>query len=135
MRETPKDVARRFYLSLRESDLDETWERYVGPDAVWLAVGTPTRTAWLAGCRQLLQAFADFRIDVLTQVAEGNRVATRMRLSGTQTGVYHGIPPTGRRASAICAAFDLIEDGHIVEHWSHVDMDCFLRPSGSDVRR
>jgi predicted ester cyclase len=88
---------------------------------------TFTADQWRDFDKQLFPAFADFSSTVLDQVAEGNKVATRFVMGGTQTGEYLGIPPSGVRAEFSVTAFDLVENGKIIEHWSDVDFTGFLQ--------
>jgi len=67
------------------------------------------------------RALSDFTVTVLTQVAEGDLVATRWRFEATQTGDYLGHPPSGKRAIWTGVQIDRVEDGKIVESW--VDWD------------
>jgi steroid delta-isomerase-like uncharacterized protein len=43
----------------------------------------------------LRNAFPDLKYEVVRQAAEGNKVAMRWRLTGTQKGEFNGVPPTG----------------------------------------
>ncbi len=43
-------------------------------------------------------AAPDIDVEIISQQAEGDKVATRFICSGTQTGPLLGIPPTGRTA-------------------------------------
>ena len=45
----------------------------------------------------LLRAFPDLHITVEDLVAEDDKVAVRNTVTGTQTGDYMGLPPTGKR--------------------------------------
>ena len=77
--------------------------------------------AWKAILAENHRAFSDFTVTVLTQVAEGDLVATRWRFEATQTGEYLGHPPSGKRAIWTGVQIDRVEDGKIVESW--VDWD------------
>ena len=79
----------------------------------------------LAGWKEVVaenhRAFSDFTVRILMQIAEGDLVATRWQFSATQTGVYLGHPPTGKRATWTGVQIDRFENGKIVESW--VDWD------------
>ena len=47
--------------------------------------------------RQLMTAFSDFTMDVDDMIVDGDTVAARFTLSGTHTGRFADIEPTGRR--------------------------------------
>ena len=76
---------------------------------------------WKAIVAECHTAFSDFDVAILTQVAEGDLVATRWQFEGTQTGEYLGRPPSGRRATWTGVQIDRFADGKIVESW--VDWD------------
>lgn len=79
----------------------------------------------LAGWKDIVaechSAFSDFQIDILTQLAEGELVATRWRFAATQTGPYLGHPASGKRAVWTGIQIDRFENGKIIESW--VDWD------------
>ncbi|MDX6556353.1 MAG: hypothetical protein QOD86_2548 [Miltoncostaeaceae bacterium] len=68
--------------------------------------------------RRLREAIPDLRMEVHEALAEGDLVAYRATLSGTQTGPLQGIPPTGRRFSAQQMHFLRMRDGKASEHWA-----------------
>ena len=76
---------------------------------------------WKAIVAECLSGFSDFDLAILTQVAEGDLVATRWQFEGTQTGEYLGRPPSGRRATWTGVQIDRFADRKIVESW--VDWD------------
>jgi predicted ester cyclase len=41
-------------------------------------------------------AFPDIQIEIVQQVAEGDRIATYITSQGTHSGIFYGIPPTGK---------------------------------------
>ena len=59
------------------------------PPPVWRAA------RWGMTRKDLLAAFPDFHVTVEDVMAEGDVVSGRLRLRGTHTGPFQGIPPTG----------------------------------------
>lgn len=99
------------------------------PDAA--GSDTPLDLAgWKAVVRDNHTAFSDFRVAILMQIAEGDRVATHWRFTATQTGAYLGHPPSGRRASWTGVQIDRFADGRIAESWVVWDMDTLFRQLG-----
>lgn len=96
---------------------------------------TATREVWLAFDRQLFDAFDDFALTVLDQIAEGNKVATRYVLGGTHTGELAGMAPTGNVALLSATSFDVIENGQIVEHWVDFDLDAWIKKLSSPAEQ
>lgn len=123
-----KGVVRGFYESYNQGDLDRTWERYVAPLITNHAMGGAyDREGWREADKSLLTAFSNVRVEVLDQVAEGDKVATRYTITGTQTGEFFGIPAGGVTATLSGTSLDRIAGGKIVEHWADVDFGGFLR--------
>jgi steroid delta-isomerase-like uncharacterized protein len=67
------------------------------------------------------RAFPDLRFDVELILAEGDLVAARWTASGTHTGRWAAVEPTGRAISYSGANFFRISDGRVVEIWNHRD--------------
>ncbi len=66
-------------------------------------------------------AFPDIQIEIVQQVAEGDRIATYIISKGTHRGAFYGIPPTGKSVSTSVIRIDRVQAGKIVEHWSVSD--------------
>jgi predicted ester cyclase len=54
-------------------------------------------------------------------IADGDRVAVRLTITGVHTGPLQGIPPTGRTVTIGSINFFRFEGGAIAEQW--VDYD------------
>jgi predicted ester cyclase len=84
-----------------------------------------TRTSnlsdWLAGIQQSLAGFPDTRFTVHDLLADGDKVIIRRSWTGTHTGVYRGIPPTGRQVTVTGTTIYRLEDGKIAEQWVESD--------------
>jgi predicted ester cyclase len=99
----------------------EHWDRYFAPGAT-VNGSRHAREVLSSIGRGLHGAFPDLELEVLDQVAEDGRVATRIRLSGTHEGVFDATPPTGARVDFEGLLLDRIEDGRVVESRQQLDM-------------
>jgi steroid delta-isomerase-like uncharacterized protein len=79
----------------------------------------------------LYAAFTDVTHVIQDQIAEGDKVMTRLVVRGKFTGEFLGFPPTGQVVEIEGAAVHRIADGKLVEHWAHVDMADFMRQIGA----
>ena len=77
------------------------------------------------GIRQYVSAmraaFPDVHFTLEDQIAEGDRVVTRWRATGTQRGEFEGIPATGRQATVTGISISRVADGKFVEGWTNWD--------------
>lgn len=62
-------------------------------------------------------AFPDIKVEILDQVAEGDKVTTRKEFHATHKGSFMGIEPTGR--NVVIKVIDIlkVQDGKLTEHW------------------
>lgn len=65
----------------------------------------------------LRPAMPDMQVTILQQVAEGDLVTTRKNISGTHTGNFMGIAPSGRRISIDVIDIVRLKNGKYAEHW------------------
>ncbi|MDE3076211.1 MAG: ester cyclase [Chloroflexota bacterium] len=79
----------------------------------------------------LYAAFTDVTHEIKDQIAEGDKVMTRLVVRGKFTGEFLGFPPTGQVVAIEGAAVHRLADGKLVEHWAHVDMADFMRQIGA----
>lgn len=75
-------------------------------------------------------AFPDLEASVVDQVAEGELVATRMTLHGTQRGPLFGFAPTGRTITWDQYLLNRVMDGAVVEHVGVLDWGAALAQLG-----
>lgn len=68
--------------------------------------------------RRLREAIPDMRMEVHEVVAEGDMVAYRATLTGTQRGPLLGMPATDRTFSAQQMHFLRVSGGRAAEHWA-----------------
>jgi predicted ester cyclase len=81
--------------------------------------------------RMISGAMPDFRLDIEDIFGAGDRVAVRLRMSGTHTGQpLLGRRSTGNSLSANAVFIYRIEDGRIAEAWQMIDGLAFFRLAG-----
>jgi len=66
-------------------------------------------------------AFPGFHTEIEDLLAEGDKVATRFRLRGTNTGSFQGMPPTGRAIDIIATGIFRVVDGRVTDNWVNID--------------
>ncbi len=88
---------------------------------------------WPHPALYLRAAFPD-RVDVMEQViADGDRVGLLFRVTGTHTGNFFGIAPTGKRVDVYEVALLRIVNGQMVEGWFMMDEAELLRQLGAKL--
>ena len=70
-------------------------------------------------------AVSDLRVSVEDIIAEGDKVATHLSVSGKHTGELMGIPPSGKEVVMRVSDIVRIENGKAVERWGVEDMSGF----------
>jgi predicted ester cyclase len=121
--EENKTLACRFYETMDKSN-GAGMEEFVAPQVVMHFPGSPPlnreQVQGLIGV--FYSAFPDLYHTFEAQIAEGDKVVTRVTYRGTHKGEFQGIPPTGKEVAFAGILIDRLEGGKIVEHWSNLDM-------------
>ncbi len=60
----------------------------------------------------------DGRYELTSMIAEGDMVACRVTISGTQEGEMFGIPPTGKSFSVEHVHWHRVANGKLAERWA-----------------
>jgi steroid delta-isomerase-like uncharacterized protein len=77
-------------------------------------------------------AVPDLTYTVDDQVAEGDKVVTRWKASGTHQGEFFGVPATGNRLEFTGIQIDRFdESGKMVEEWPEYDLLGAMRQIGA----
>ncbi|MBI2927342.1 MAG: ester cyclase [Verrucomicrobia bacterium] len=75
-----------------------------------------------AEVRRHRASFPDWQEHIEQIVAEGDSVVTRFTSTGTQRGVFNGLPPTGTKVKISELAVHRIANGKIAEQWGCPDV-------------
>lgn len=88
----------------------------------------------LEAFKAMVQGFLDpqegFHETVEDQIAEGDRVVTRMKGSGRHTGEMMGVAATGKELTWTMIIISRFEDGKIAEEWCEFDALSFFEQIG-----
>ena len=128
-----KALVRRFYAEIDKGSL-EAMDELVAED--YIDHNPPPFPGLRPGREGLKQAFKIFweatpgyhRIE--DQIAEGDRVVTRMTSIGKHTGDLPGAPRTGNDLKMTSITIHRIANGQLAEKWSEKDVMGFLQQIG-----
>jgi steroid delta-isomerase-like uncharacterized protein len=130
--EENKNIVRRYqniYNSNNLNSLDEVVSKDLLTPKIMPGIPTGIEGA-KAAHRIMLAGFPDYQTVIDDLFAEGDKVAARITMSGTHTGSFMGIPPTGKHVSFTGMYIARIADGKIAEHWGEEDSVSLLQQLG-----
>jgi len=130
--EENKNIVRRYQKIYNSNDL-EALSEVVSEDLLTPKImpGIPAGIEGAKTAHQIMLAgFPDYQTAIDDLIAEGDKVVARITMSGTHTGSFMGIPPTGKRISFTGMYIARIDDGKIVEHWGEEDGVSLLQQLG-----
>jgi len=108
---------------------------FLSPDFIINLAGTPHqmrgRRTWRRNADVFFNAFPDMQIETQDMFAADDKVAVRLRFTGTHTGEFLGNQPTGRRVDYQSYELYRIADGMIAEEWICSDMLTILTQIGA----
>ncbi len=128
-----KKIVRRYQEIYNSNDLEALGE-VVSDDLLTpkIMAGIPSGMEGAkAAHRIMLAGFPDYQTVIDDLIAEGDKVAARITMSGTHTGTFMGIPPTGKHISFTGIYIARIANGKIVEHWGEEDSISLLQQLGA----
>lgn len=122
--EDNKALVRRFYEEIDAGNLD-AMDELVAEDYVNhspFPFPTPPGREGLKEAFRILWEATPGRHEIEDQLADGDKVVTRLTAHGTHDGDLPGpIPATGNELHMSAVAIHRIADGRIAEHWSGKD--------------
>lgn len=80
--------------------------------------------------QSFLDAFPDLEVTVEGLIVVGDKVITRVKMRGTNTGELMGMSPTGKSVTTQFIGIDRVSGGKIHEHWGGWDEIGFLAQLG-----
>ena len=129
-----KQIVRQFFELLDRHDTDRIGQLLVSSTNYYFHIGGMPSVDWnehkglLTGVNN---AFPDPHHEIVDMVAERDKVAVRLNVTGTHKGEFQGIPPTGKKLSLYEMGFITIIDGKITEGWISADTMGLLQQLGA----
>ena len=121
MKEENKALVRRFFEAQGRGDLD-AMEEMMALDFVdhsLIPGQEPDREGYLQGAAEDWATFSNIRIIVEDQVAEGDKVVTKVTVRSIHDrGEFMGVAPTGKEVIFTSIFIHRISGGRIAEEWS-----------------
>jgi steroid delta-isomerase-like uncharacterized protein len=132
--ETNKLVMQRF-LEFINTASEKLANELVARDAIFYVPGQPEPMlgpeGYLAIIGMMREGFPDIQWKLEEMVAEGDKIALRLTMTGTHQGTFSGVPPTGKTIKVQSMAFYRISDGQIVGEHGQPDMLDLLQQIGA----
>jgi steroid delta-isomerase-like uncharacterized protein len=131
--EQNKHVVRQFFEVLNRQDT-ERMGQLVSTTNFTLYFSGMSPMDW-NGSMQFIavinNAFPDASRNIEDIVAEGDKAAVRLNVTGTHKGEFQGIPPTGKKVSFTAMAFLTIIDGKVEEERTTADIMGLMQQIGA----
>jgi len=130
---TNKALVRRFYEEIDKGDIEAMGELVTEDYLDHSPPPFPGITGGREGLKQVFRLFWDatpghHRID--DQIAEGDKVVTRLTAIGRHEGDLPGIPRTGHDLEMTATVVHRIVEGRLAEKWSNKDDLALLQQLG-----
>jgi predicted ester cyclase len=132
--EENKALVRRLIKEVEKGNLNVV-DEVLAPDFVdhdLLPDQEPDREGYKRNLSKDLDAFSDFDITIEDQIAEGDKVVTRLTWRGTHDrGEAMGMSPTGEKVEVTAIFIHRIAEGKVKDEWSASDTLERLRPTSA----
>jgi steroid delta-isomerase-like uncharacterized protein len=118
--ETNKATVRRMLEQVWKERRLDLIEEFYPEDVVQHIVGYPSSPGLEAvreGAATGLNAFPDLKLSIDDEIAEGDTVAARWTMTGTQKDEFYGIPATGKQVTQSGMTFYRLANAKIAELW------------------
>jgi predicted ester cyclase len=129
-----KALVRRLYEEGFNAGKLDVVDQLVAPDIVThnpIILDAPTGPDSIrGGIAMLRRSFPDLQVEVLDLIAEDDRVAAFLLMSGTNTGQYRRGGATQRHGSMRAFFIWRVANGRLVECWGVADRFGFLQQLG-----
>jgi steroid delta-isomerase-like uncharacterized protein len=130
-----KQLVRQFFELLDLHDTESMGQLLISSTNYSFHIGgMPSPVDWNEHKRLLTgvnNAFPDLHHEITDLIAEGDKVAIRLNVTGTHKGEFQGIPPSGKKLSLDEMGIITIIDGKITEGWISSDTMRLMQQIGA----
>jgi predicted ester cyclase len=131
-----KETYHRFHDAVNSGDLEvisKAIDEFIHPDGRFHPAERTDVTAVQAQKRVweiLLRAFPDIHVTLEDLLAEGDKIVARQTVTGTNSGEYRGMPPTGKSVTYNEIFIARFANGQVTDIWGVVDVYSQLQQLG-----
>ncbi|MHA2425022.1 MAG: ester cyclase [Candidatus Thorarchaeota archaeon] len=111
------EIGRKMMDAVNNKDLD-TLDELVAPDYENHQLQVKNREELKQVLSRQYKGFPDVHRELEDIIADESKVWIRVKITGTHTGEYRGIPPSGKKIIMMAVPVYRISGGKIVEGWS-----------------
>jgi predicted ester cyclase len=131
-KETSKELLELWGDNALHTPPDYLASQYVNHQMPDASAGTSAKSLeeWKALVADFHKGFSDVKMEILLQVAEGDYVCSRWRMTGKNTGKFEKYEATGRSSTWTGVQTDRYEGDKLVESWVDWDKYSFLEGLG-----
>ena len=119
-----KSLVRRYYEEVLNGRQVQVVDDLIAPDFVnHLPDGNRIDLeVYKQALSQTLAVLPDLHVTIEDQIAEGDKVVTRFRGTGTPQVEYAGIKPTGKPITVTAIHIHRLRDGRLCELWEAINL-------------
>jgi predicted ester cyclase len=90
----------------------------------------PNRESFTEFVKGFRGAFPDLRYELLQEYQDGDKHIAYVRVTGTMSGEFEGMPPSGKSATWDEVHIGRMANGELAEHWGIVDRMSMMQQLG-----
>ena len=134
----PEDIRQpviRYIQEVMNEHKLEVLDELFAPDFINEATGFPPIIgvqAMREGLQSILDGFPDCQVTIEDMMAIDDKVIARWSMSGTHTGVFQNIPPTGKKITVSGIAIDIIRQQKIARRWAYNSFPILVQQLGPE---
>ncbi len=127
-----KAILQHIFEELNKGDIDIVDELFTEDfvDRYPVPGETPDKEGFKQFLAGLYKSFPDWRWSLEDIFSEGDKVAYRFTMQGTDRGGYIGMPPTGKKINFAGIGILRFDNGKVVERWTLGDSMTLLHQLG-----
>jgi steroid delta-isomerase-like uncharacterized protein len=119
--EENKAILRHFIEEIYNQKNVAAYDTFIAPDFHSHMSGGMTREQVRQSYSGIFAGLPDLHYEIEDMIAEGDKVAVRLTVTGTHLGQFWGFPPTGKQVKMTAIHIGRMVDGKFVEHWAEAD--------------
>ncbi|MEZ0373623.1 MAG: ester cyclase [Candidatus Sericytochromatia bacterium] len=130
----PKGMVMHFYDEIMTQNKLDMADKYIAMNAIDHDPMMDPKMSTLDNFKSMMKmmhaGFPDLKITVQDVIIEGDKVAVRYRMTGTNKGDFMGMKATGKTVDLEGVDIMRIADGKFVEHWGYMDSMIMMQQLG-----